>query len=70
MNPTRAELLRLLAELSDADPDQRLGQLLANLATLARGPHPESVWDCEDDELTVAAKRLLTRFQERRSGVA
>ncbi len=70
MNGSQEELLRLLAELSDADPELRLGQMLTNLATQARGPQPESVWDCEDDELVVAARRLLTRIRERHSAVA
>ena len=70
MTSARQELLRLIAELSDADPDLRLGQLLTNMATQARGPHPESVWDCEDDELVAAADRLLTRLKERRAAVA
>ncbi len=69
MTGSREELLRLVAELSEADPELRLGQLLTNLATLARGPQPESVWDCEDDELMEAASRLLTRLQERHPSV-
>ncbi|GDY08308.1 hypothetical protein LBMAG52_17940 [Planctomycetia bacterium] len=59
-----------MAELSDVDPELRLGQMLTNLATLARGPQPESVWDCEDDELVAAASRLLTRLRERHAVVA
>ena len=66
----KLKLLRLLAELSDADPELRLGQMLTNLATLARGPQSESVWDSEDDELVAAASRLLTRLQERHAAVA
>ena len=70
MTGSREELLRLIAELSDADPELRLGQMLTNLATLARGAQPESVWDCEDDELVVAAHRLLTRIRASHSAVA
>ena len=70
MTSSREELLRLMAEMSDADPELRLGQMLVNFATLARGPQPESVWDCEDDELIAAASRLLTRLQERHGAVA
>lgn len=69
MTESRQELLRLLGELSDADPDLRLGQLLANLATQARGPAAESVWDCEDEELSAAAERLLDCLRERRTAV-
>jgi len=70
MTGSRVELIRLIEQLSDADPELRLGQMLTNLATLARGPQPESVWDCEDDELVAAAQRLLTRIQERQSVIA
>jgi len=70
MNTTRADLLRLLAELSEADPDLRLGQLIANLATLAVGPTPEAVWDAEDDELLGAARRLVKQYDGRKVEVA
>ena len=70
MTKNREQLLRLLAELSDAAPDLRLGQMLANLATLALGPKPEATWDAEDEELLAAANRLLERYRSRRVGVA
>lgn len=69
MTESRQELLRLVSELSEADPELRLGQLVTNLATMARGPQPESVWDCDDDELAGAARRLLVVLNERRSAV-
>jgi hypothetical protein len=58
----RAKLLRLLAELSEAAPDLRMGQLVANLATLARGAEVEAIWDAEDEELASAAQRLLSHY--------
>jgi hypothetical protein len=70
MNAPREELLKLLAELSEADPELRLGQLLANLATLAHGAKPEAIWDAEDEELLVAARRLLAHYRARKSSVA
>jgi hypothetical protein len=70
MTDSREELILLIQQLSDADPELRLGQMLTNLATLARGPQPESVWDCEDEELVAAARRLLTRLRERHAVVA
>ena len=70
MTSSREELIRLIEQLSDADPELRLGQMLTNLATLARGPQPESVWDCEDGELVAAAQRLLARLRERHAAVA
>ncbi|HEX6987431.1 MAG TPA: hypothetical protein VF170_18780 [Planctomycetaceae bacterium] len=69
-NPTRGELLRLLAELSDEAPDLRFGQLVANLATLAREAEVEAIWDAEDPELISAAERLLSRYRQRKAGVA
>jgi hypothetical protein len=65
MNAPREELLRLLAELSDVDPELRLGQLIANLATLAQGAKPEAIWDAEDEELLAAARRLLGNYHAR-----
>jgi len=70
MTTSRGELLRLVAELSDAAPDLRLGQLLTNLATLARGAQVEAVWDAEDEELSGAARRLLEHFDRRDISVA
>lgn len=69
-NPVRAELLRLLAELSDHDPELRFGQLVANLATLSHGAKAEAIWDAEDGELPAAARWLLGHYQPRKSGVA
>jgi len=53
--PTRAELLKLLAELSKECPAMRMGQLIANLATLARGAQVESIWDAVRSGMTAAA---------------
>jgi hypothetical protein len=62
---TRSELLQALAELGEAFPEWRLGQLVANVATAARGPQAESIWDSEDEELLAAARRLLERNRDR-----
>lgn len=69
-NGTRQELLATIAELSKLAPDLRLGQLIANLATLARGAKVEAVWDAEDDELLAAARRLRERYRGRNEAVA
>ncbi len=66
----RAELLAVITELGEHAPDLRLGQLIANVATLARGAKAESVWDCEDDELLAAARRLLEKYRGRRESAA
>jgi hypothetical protein len=64
-NSKRGELLEAIAELSNLAPELRLGQLIANLATLARGPKVEAVWDAEDDELLAAARRLQENYRSR-----
>lgn len=55
----KREILHALADLVEHTPDVRFGQLIANLAVIARGPTPEAVWDMEDDELLEAAKGHL-----------
>lgn len=70
MTVSREELLRLMTELSERDPNLRMGQLIANLATLARGPEVENIWDAEDEELIAAAQRLLAHYRQRTAGVA
>jgi len=69
-NETRRELLRVLDELSAQCPDVRFGQLMANLATLAKGPTVEAMWDAEDEELLQAARRQLEIFRARPTAVA
>jgi len=61
----RDELLQALAELSGLFPDWRFGQLVANVATAARGPQVEAIWDSEDGELLAAARRLVERNRGR-----
>ncbi len=61
----RRELLRVLDELSAQCPDVRFGQLIANLATLAKGPTVEAIWDAEDEELLQAAREQLATFRAR-----
>ena len=63
MRTARQHLLRLLADLSEEAPNLRLGQLVANLATLAQGAKVEAIWDSEDEELTAAAERLLDHYR-------
>src|SRR5437660_7297379 len=63
MKTARAELLQVLAELSAVFPDWRFGQLVANVATAARGPQVEALGDSENEELLAAARRLLERHR-------
>ena len=58
-DPKREELLRSLGLVCEACPELRFGQLIANLAVVARGAEPSAVWDMEDAELLVAARRQL-----------
>ena len=55
----RAEILRILSELSERCPEVRFGQLIANLSYLAKGPTNEAIWDMEDEELLAAARSHL-----------
>lgn len=66
MTESRHELLQLLGELGELFPDWRFGQLVANVATKARGPQVEAIWDSEDEELLAAVRGLIERNQGRR----
>ncbi|HZL35146.1 MAG TPA: hypothetical protein VFC78_07540 [Tepidisphaeraceae bacterium] len=55
----RREILLAMEELSDCFPDVRLGQLIANLSYMAKGPSSEAIWDVEDEELLAAARKQL-----------
>ncbi len=48
MSVTHDELIESLAELRRALPSVRLGQLIANMATVARGAVAGAIWDVED----------------------
>jgi hypothetical protein len=65
MKPSREELLQVLGRLGELFPDWRFGQLVANVATAAKGPQVEGIWDSEDEELLAAARRLVERNQGR-----
>jgi hypothetical protein len=66
----KQDILRVLSELVEHCPDVRFGQLIANLATIARGPTPEAIWDMEDDELLAATKSHLEDYTRRHAGIA
>src|SRR5207249_8534178 len=51
---TRDELMGSLAELRGALPSMRFGQLIANMATVARGAVPGAIWEAEDEGLLAA----------------
>ena len=59
------ELLEAMAQLRVLFPDWRMGQLVANLVTAAGGMDAGGIWDVEDDQLLVAARRLIERNRAR-----
>ena len=66
MNTTvHDELIESLAELRRALPSMRLGQLIANMATVARGAVPGAIWEAEDDELLNAIRWQLRQLASR-----
>lgn len=62
---TRDELIEALAELRRALPSMRLGQLLVNMATVARGAIPGAIWEAEDHELLAAIRWQLQQLASR-----
>jgi hypothetical protein len=59
IDSTRHELLKLIEELSAACPEYRFGQLVLNLAFLAREDGDRLAWDLEDSEFVEAARKHL-----------
>lgn len=59
------ELIESLAELRQALPSMRLGQLIANMATVARGAVAGAIWEMEDDELLMAIRWQLHELSRR-----
>jgi hypothetical protein len=64
------EVLRALEELSEACPDYRSGQMIANLAMLAQGDEEGAIWEMDDEELLAAARKHLADWNERHAPVA
>jgi len=65
MSASREELMQVLGELGELFPNWRFGQLVANVATSARGPQIGGIWDSEDEELLSAARRIVKLNQGR-----
>ena len=57
----RQDVLQALGELSVEFPQWRLGQMIANLAVVARGANVEAIWDVEDQELLEAIRSQLEK---------
>jgi hypothetical protein len=64
-----ADLLTRLGELRRILPEMRWGQLIANLAVVARGSEPGAVWEMEDEELLAAVNWQLAELRTRRGEV-
>jgi hypothetical protein len=60
MNPTRAELLKMLDVFSRLYPDMRLGQLIVNLSNWGTNKL-DWVYDVEDEELLAGGSGHLER---------
>ena len=65
MTTTGNDLLAAMQELRTLFPDWRMGQLVANLTQAAGRDREGAIWDVEDDELLVAARRLIERNRGR-----
>jgi len=65
LNP-RIRLFDVLSELARICPEVRVGQLVTNLAYLAKGPSVEAAWDVEDEELLAAAESHLRALRAAR----
>ncbi len=60
MSPSEnTRLMNALSALRKHYPDWRFGQIIANIATWAKGPSSEAVWDVTDTELLAAAEEHL-----------
>ena len=67
---THDELIEALAELRQALPSMRLGQLVANMATVARGAVADAIWEAEDEELLTAIRWQLQQLSARTAAEA
>jgi hypothetical protein len=66
MNPAaNDDLIKAVSELRTLFPDWRLGQLVANLVQAAGRDDDGAVWVVEDEQLLVAARRLIERNRGR-----
>ncbi len=70
IEPTRKDVFQILEELSEACPEYRFGQMIANLAMLARGDDEGAVWNLEDEELIAAARKHLQDWSRRQVPVS
>ena len=67
---TEDELFDALADLRQQLPSMRFGQLVANMATVARRAVGGAVWDVSDEELLAAVRWQLEQLADRRPAEA
>jgi len=65
IDPVRNDLLDVIRELSEEVPEVRLGQLILNLAAMARGMEDGAAWEIEDAEMLEFAKKHLEVWRAR-----
>lgn len=61
----RSGVLHRLEEVHRSCPEMRLGQLLATIAMLGEDSTGRSLWDIEDEELSVAVERFANDLARR-----
>ncbi len=59
MTTERRQVIDLIAELSELNPEMRIGQWVSFFASLARGAQIESIYDVEDQELIPVMRDFL-----------
>ena len=64
------QLLAAIEELRSLFPDWRVGQLVASLTQAAGRDREGAIWDVEDDELLLAARRLIDRNRAHRTPIS
>jgi hypothetical protein len=68
MTDSRREILSLVAQVSSAAPDVRLGQLMAHLGLLGEAHHGKELAELQDDELAAVLIRHLAELKSLSSG--
>ena len=70
IDATRRELIGLIEELSAECPEYRFGQLVLNLAFLAREDGDGLTWHIKDEEFVEAARKHLADWREGHGSIA
>lgn len=55
----KKEVIDAIEKMMARYPDWRIGQLISNVATWARGATSESIWDMENREFVAAVRKHL-----------